>query len=81
MSPPPLPGGLIVGPPVKKVALHGAQVFRPLVFNVDQRPLPPAEGEVLQAGELEEVLVPVHGHPIRVQVTPAGRAASSTVTA
>ena len=78
---PPLPGGLVVGPSVEQVPLHRAQVFRPLVFHMDQRPLPPAEGKVLQSGKLEEVLVPVHGHPIRVQVTPAGRASSSTVTA
>ena len=76
-----LAGGFIVGATVQKAALHRAQVFLPLVFDINQRPLPPAEGEVLQAGQLEKVFVAIHRHPMRVQVMPAGRAASSTETA
>ena len=58
---------------------HRAQIFLPLVFHGDQGPLTAAEGKVLQAGELEEILFRI-GHPMRVTVTPAGRPASSTVT-
>lgn len=46
---------------------------------MDQRPLPTAEGEVLDAGELEEVLLGI-GYPMCVTVMPAGREALSTVT-
>ena len=46
---------------------------------MDKGPLATAEGKVLQAGELEEILFRI-GHPMRVTVTPAGRPASSTVT-
>lgn len=56
-----------------------AVVFRPLLFYMDECPLAAAEFEVLQAGELEEVLVLID-HPIRVQVTPEGRCVSSTLT-
>ena len=64
---------------VHEGAIHCAKIFRPLVFNVDQRPTPTAEFEVLETGELEEILLRID-HPIRVQVTPAGRCSSSTVT-
>lgn len=66
-------------PPVKEIAVHGAQVFPPLVFDVDQRPLTAAEGKMLKTGKLEEVVFCVH-QLNRWQVTPAGREASSTVT-
>ena len=69
-----------MGPAVEQAALHGAQILLPLLLQVDQRPLAAAEGKVLDAGELEEVLLTAGGHPMRLQVTPAGRAASSTVT-
>ena len=51
----------------------------PLLFQMDQRPLAAAEGKVLKAGEGEKLLL-TEVHPIRRQVIPAGRAASSTVT-
>ncbi len=70
----------VVGTPVKQVALHGAEIFRPLPLQVDQGPLAAAEGEVLKAGQGEVVLLRQGAHPMRVQVTPAGRAASSTAT-
>ena len=69
-----------MGTLVEQMPLDSTQVLLPLVFHMDQRPLPPAEGKVLQAGEGEEVLVTVGGHPIRVQVIPVGNAASSTLT-
>ena len=64
---------------VKDCPVGGAEIFRPLVLNVNERPLAAAELEVLQTGELEEVLVGID-HPIRVQVTPLGSLSSSTVT-
>ena len=61
-------------------SIGGAEILRPLVFNVNERPLAAAELEVLQTGELEEILLGIN-HPIRVQVTPSGSFSSSTVTA
>ena len=49
------------------------------MLQMDQCPLPPAEREVLQTGEGEEVLRKIN-HPMRVQVMPAGSADSSTET-
>ena len=49
---------------VEEFPLHCAQVFFPLLLDVDERPLAAAEGKVLQAGQLEEVLFGV-GHPMR----------------
>ena len=72
---------LVVGAAVHQAALHRAQILLPLILHVNQRPLPPAEGKVLKAGQLQEILVGINGHPMRVQVTPAGSAASSTETA
>lgn len=37
----------VVGAGVHQIALYRAQIFLPLVFNVDQRPLPAAENEML----------------------------------
>ena len=42
-----------MGPGVEQVSLYRAEIFRPLIFNVDKRPLAAAKGKVLQAGELE----------------------------
>ena len=50
---PPFPLGLIVGTVVEQLPLHRAQVFPPQLLDVNQRPLPPTKGEVLEAGELE----------------------------
>ena len=68
-----------MGALMKQMSLNGAQIFRPLPLDVDQRPLAAAEGKVLKAGEGEKLLL-TEVHPIRRQVIPAGRAASSTVT-
>ena len=64
---------------VEEIAFHSPEILLPLLLQVDQRPLPPAEGKVLQAGEGEKVLITID-HPIRTQVTPEGRANSSTDT-
>ena len=60
-------------------AVCGTEVFRPLVFNMDQRPLTAAETEMLKPRQLQIILFAVR-YPIRVQVTPSGKCASSTVT-
>lgn len=57
---------------VKQRSFHCAEVFLSLVFNVDQRPLSAAKGEVLQTGKLEEIVFLPH-HDILWQVTPSGR--------
>ena len=56
---------------VQDRAIRRAVVFRPLVFDVDERPLPATELQVLQAGKLEKVLV-VKVHrllPVPIRVT------------
>ena len=70
----------VVGALVHDLPFDGAQVFRPLLFDVDQGPLAAAEGKVLQSGEEEKFLFPVHGQIIRVQVTPAGSTSVRTST-
>ena len=44
---PALPRLLIVGAAVEQVALYRAQIFLPLLLDVDECPLPPAEGKML----------------------------------
>ena len=63
---------------VHQFALDSAKIFRPLLLNVYQRPLPPAEAEVLQAGDHQAVVRLVH-HESLSQVTPSG-IFSATVT-
>ena len=46
--PPTLPELLVVNALMHEMAVHRAEILRPLVFYVDQRPLAAAEGEVLQ---------------------------------
>ena len=77
---PPLLKVRVVGVFVEDRPVGGAEIFHPLILNMDERPLPATEAEMLQAGELEKVLFGID-HPLRVQVTPSGRCASSTVTA
>ena len=60
-------------------AVRRAVILRPLVLDVNERPLAAAEFEVLQTGELKEIILGID-HPIRVQVTPSGSFSSSTVT-
>ncbi|MFQ7853770.1 MAG: hypothetical protein ACLRIS_00095 [Flavonifractor plautii] len=40
-----------MGTLMEELALYGAQIFLPLLFQMDQRPLAAAEGKVLKAGE------------------------------
>ena len=69
----------VVGVFVKDRSVGGAEIFRPLILNMDERPLAAAELEVLQTGELKEIILGID-YPIRVQVTPSGSFSSSTVT-
>ena len=69
----------VVGVFVEDRPVGGAGIFRPLILNMDERPLAAAELEVLQTGELKEIILGID-HPIRVQVTPSGSFSSSTVT-
>ena len=65
---------------VQHLALCGQAVLVPLLFNVDQRPLPRAEAEVLYARYGEEVLLAILRYPIISIVTPCGIALLSTST-
>ena len=69
----------VVGIAVHQRAVHGAEIFRPLLLDVNQRPLAAAEFEVLQPGQQEIGFFCVIHH-IRMQLTPSGSRASSTVT-
>ena len=69
-----------MGALMKQMSLNGAQIFRPLPLDVDQRPLAAAEGEVLQPGQSKIVFLLPDGHTICVQDTPSGSAAVSTET-
>jgi len=66
---------LIMGPPVHEAALHRAHVILPLLLQVDQRPLPPAEHEVLQSRQHDGLMIV---HPMRMQVTPSGSVSSTS---
>ena len=69
----------VMGPLMHQCAVHCAVILLPLIFNVDQCPLPAAKHKMLQAGKLEEVVLGID-HPMRIQVTPAGSFSSSTLT-
>ena len=69
------PKGIVVAPFMQQLPLDGAQVFGPLLFEVNQRPLPPAKAEVLDAGH-QQVVVCIHQDNLS-QLTPAGRVSSS----
>ena len=77
---PALPLLPVVGPGMEQIALHGPQILPPQALNVDEGPLAAAESEMLQARQLERLLLRPAGHPRRRQATPSGRDASSTVT-
>ena len=49
---------------MEQISLHCAQIFPPLLLNMNECPLPSAKGKMLQAGQLEEVLLPID-HPMR----------------
>ena len=65
-----------MGPLMFQTALRRPEIFLPLLFQVDQCPLPPAEGKMLDTGHREIIFF---HQPILWQLTPAG-IASSTVT-
>ena len=77
--PAPFTQGFLVGTLMKEIAVDGPEIFRPLLFQMHQCPLPPAKDKMLDAGKLEEVLLVVR-HPMCLHVTPSGREASSTET-
>ena len=60
-----------MGPLVEEPPLHGAQILLPLSFHMDQRPLPPTEGKVLETREGEKVLAAVGGHICALDQTPS----------
>ena len=70
-------GAAVMHPLMQDGAVRRAPALRPLVFEVDERPLPPAEYKMLKPGKLEVVRLGVD-YPITVQVTPSGRLALST---
>lgn len=70
---------LVVRPLMENIPLDRAQIFCPLLFQVNKRPLPPAERKVLYARELEIFILRI-SHPMVVTVTPSGIAAAFIVT-
>ena len=60
---------------VQQMTFDRAQVFGPLLLQMDQRPLPPAEAEMLDARH-HQVIVSVHQANLS-QVTPSGRLSST----
>ena len=69
---------LIMRALMHKLTLDRAKVFRPLLLDVYQRPLSPAETEMLQPGDHQTIVRLVHYDSLS-QVTPSGMC-SSTVT-
>lgn len=76
---PSLPNAFVMGPLVHQVTFYSSQIILPLLLDVDQCPLTATEGKVLYARE-SEIFLLIVPHPIRTQLTPSGRAASSTLT-
>jgi hypothetical protein len=70
---------LVVRPLVQQLPLDRPHVFRPLLFKADERPLPPAEREMLQIRKRKKIVLRIN-HSFTVTVTPAGIAALSIVT-
>ena len=64
---------------MEDISFNSPEVLCPELFDMDQCPLPGAEAEMLQSGELKKILLGIN-YPILLQVTPSGRYASSTVT-
>lgn len=65
---------------VKDRTADRARILRPLPLDVNQCPLATAERKVLDAADLQIILLGVCHYAMRVTVTPAGTAASSTLT-
>ena len=75
---PPFGLGRIVAAAVFQPSLGGAAVFAPLLFQMDESPLPPTEAEMLDAGHQQVIVRVVHQQNL-LQVTPSG-SSSATVT-
>ena len=52
-----LTDGIVMHTFVHEIAVHRADIFLPLLLDVDERPLPPAEGKMLDAGQHQEFLL------------------------
>lgn len=63
---------------VVELAFDGAAVLRPLLLQMDERPLAAAEAKVLDARQGQPVVCAAHQDSLS-QVTPSGRV-SATVT-
>ena len=61
---------------MEKRSLNRPQIFRPLLFDMNERPLPPAETEVLQSGNHQALIRRIH-YDLLSQRTPSGRSAST----
>ena len=68
----------VVAALMQQMPLGGPKVFGPLLLQVDQSPLTPAEGKVLNAG-YHQITVGVHQASLS-QVTPAGIWLSTVTT-
>jgi hypothetical protein len=66
------------------VTLNGSSVLAPLVLDMDERPLPLAEREVLYARERKQVVfsvsIPRIHHSRSISLTPAGMRLRSIAT-
>ena len=69
--------GIVVAAVVFQAPLGSAQVFRPLLLQVDERPLAAAKRKMLDAGHRQEIIL-CHQESLS-QLTPAG-SWESTVT-
>src|SRR5690606_41730553 len=70
----------IICPVVHDAPFGSERIPLPLLLDIDQRPLPPAEYEVLNAGELQPVFGMIFAHNISMNSTPAGRSSRLTLT-
>jgi hypothetical protein len=66
---------------VKDSSLNRAQIFRPLLLDMDKRPLAAAKDEMLNAGQHQKIVLVIrHFYIILTQDTPAGIADASMCT-
>ena len=65
---------------VQEFSLCGPQIVRPGLLDMNEGPLPAAEGEMLETGQQKKLLFRIGHQSICRQVTPSGRASSATVT-
>ena len=49
----------VMGSLMKQLSIHGSDIFAPLMFDVDQRPLAAAKDKMLQTGQQQIILFPV----------------------